>query len=187
MASSGAGDDAREVARSGAGGDCVGGNEALGRSSECADARTWLETPGMVDNLSREQRQKNMRAIRSRDTAPELEVRRQLHRLGFRFRTHDSKLPGTPDIILPRYKTAIFVHGCFWHGHWCTRGVTPKTRPTYWVPKLATTQKRDAGRVALLRTLGWKVITIWECEIMAGSIRSRFRPLLNARLRYSRS
>ena len=119
----------------------------------------------MPDTLTKEQRRRCMQSIRSHDTQPELLVRRYLHRLGFRFRLHVPNLAGKPDIVLPRFKTAIFVHGCFWHGHTCARGVVPKSRPEYWVPKLNNTRNRDIQSKDSLKRTGWRVITFWECEL----------------------
>ena len=119
----------------------------------------------MADNLSPQQRSCNMSRIRSRDTSPEILVRSLLHRIGFRFRKHASNLPGKPDIVLPRYKVAICVHGCFWHRHkGCKRCTTPKTNIEYWLPKLEGNQRRDKLRQMQLRKLGYKVLVIWECE-----------------------
>ena len=138
----------------------------------------------MVDNLSPEQRRRTMQSIRSRNTQPELKVRQFLHRLGFRFRLHDSNLPGKPDIILPRYKTAIFVHGCFWHTHGCSRSVIPKTRRSYWVPKLAANVARDRIHTTELAHAGWRTITVWECESTPLKLRRRLRPLLRRTLKF---
>lgn len=119
----------------------------------------------MADNLTAEQRRKNMTAIKSRHTKPEIIVRSMLHRLGFRFRLHDTKLPGKPDIILPKYKTVIFVHGCFWHQHkGCRRSTIPKSNTDYWIPKLAGNVKRDVQHKADLKKAGWNVAVVWECE-----------------------
>lgn len=106
-----------------------------------------------------------MRAIRSSDTKPEMIVRRLLHRLGWRFRLHDKRLPGTPDIVLPRHRAAIFVHGCFWHQHrGCKHAKLPKKRQDYWHPKLARTQERDLRAVFDLSSKGWRSLVIWECQ-----------------------
>lgn len=119
----------------------------------------------MADNLTTEQRRKNMSAIKSRDTKPEIIVRSMLHRSGFRFRLHDKKLPGKPDIILPKYKTVIFVHGCFWHQHkGCKRSTIPKSNTDYWIPKLSGNVKRDVQHKADLKKAGWNVAVVWECE-----------------------
>ncbi|MFD0326766.1 very short patch repair endonuclease [Lysobacter gummosus] len=119
----------------------------------------------MADTLSPEVRSQLMARIRSRDTVPERQVRSLLHRLGFRFRIHRKDLPGTPDIVLPGRRTVIFVHGCFWHGHSCKRGRMPKSRAEYWGPKIETNRRRDALKRRQLRGLGWKVISVWECEL----------------------
>ncbi len=119
----------------------------------------------MVDKLSKERRSWNMSRIRSRDTAPELAVRSVLHRLGYRFRLHRRDLPGRPDVVLPKYRVAVLVHGCFWHRHLaCIDCSNPKTRRQYWGPKLLGNQKRDVRNRRLLRRLGWKPIVIWECQ-----------------------
>jgi DNA mismatch endonuclease, patch repair protein len=106
-----------------------------------------------------------MSRIRSSDTGPEMAVRRALHAAGYRFRLHHSDLPGKPDIVLPRHKVVIFVHGCFWHQHGCSRAAIPKTRKEYWVPKLQRNVRRHRSVQRSLRGLGWSVITVWECEI----------------------
>ena len=106
-----------------------------------------------------------MRRIRSRDTSPELIVRSLLHRLGFRFRLHRRDLPGKPDIVFPRYRKVIFVHGCFWHLHnKCVDGRVPKSRRSYWQPKLTRNVERDYLSRAALRKLGWKSLVLWECQ-----------------------
>lgn len=119
----------------------------------------------MADNLTDEQRKRNMRAIKSRHTKPEMIVRSIVHRLGFRFRLHDKKLPGKPDIVLPRHKKIILVHGCFWHIHDCKRGnVTPKTNVEYWQNKRLRNAARDQENLEIYKKSGWKVLTVWECE-----------------------
>jgi DNA mismatch endonuclease (patch repair protein) len=110
-------------------------------------------------------RSRIMRSVRRRDTTPEIAVRRALHRLGFRFRLQRKDLPGTPDIVLPRWKTAIFVHGCFWHRHsGCPKATTPRTRVEFWRQKFEANLARDRRIEAALRGKGWKVVTVWECE-----------------------
>ena len=107
-----------------------------------------------------------MSLIRSSNTKPELAVRKILHSLGYRFRLHKKDLPGKPDIILKRYKTVIFVHGCFWHQHKrCKRSNIPKSNTSYWKPKLERNMKRDKNHKADLKRVGWKTIVVWECEI----------------------
>jgi len=120
----------------------------------------------MTDVMSSEQRSRNMSRIRGKDTKPELHLRSLLHASGFRFRVHHSGLPGRPDIVLPKYKTVIFVHGCFWHRHeGCRYTTTPKTRPDFWAAKFEATLIRDAKKSDQLRSAGWQVVTIWECEL----------------------
>lgn len=107
-----------------------------------------------------------MRAVKSKDTAPELQVRRFIHGLGYRFRLHRKDLPGTPDIVLPRLNSAIFVHGCFWHGHDCPRGArVPKANAKYWQAKIARNMERDDLNLRRLQSLGWKLLVVWECEL----------------------
>ncbi len=119
-----------------------------------------------MDGLSAAARSENMRRIRSGNTAPELAVRRLLHGMGYRFRLHRRDLPGTPDIVLPKHRAVIFVHGCFWHQHTgCAECRIPNSRREYWEPKLARTQQRDAEHIRALKRLGWRVLVIWECEL----------------------
>jgi DNA mismatch endonuclease (patch repair protein) len=117
-----------------------------------------------MDTRTPEQRRRIMQAVRSKDTGPELAVRRALFRLGHRFRLHRKDLPGKPDIVLPRYRLAIFVHGCFWHGHGCRYGQLPKARLDFWGPKIARNQARDAANTAAMEALGWRVLTVWQCQ-----------------------
>lgn len=120
----------------------------------------------MADTLTSERRSWNMSRIRGRDTRPELVLRSLLHRAGFRFRLHAKQLPGRPDIILPRYRTAIFVHGCFWHRHpGCRNATTPSTRREFWQAKFDGNVSRDARNQAALEAAGWTVLTVWECEL----------------------
>ena len=119
----------------------------------------------MVDIISEEQRSWNMSRIRSKNTKPEMVVRSMLHRMGFRFRLHDRKLPGNPDIVLPKYKTVIFVNGCFWHRHsGCRYAYTPKSRINLWEEKFSRNIERDQEARYKLEILNWKVLTVWECE-----------------------
>lgn len=107
-----------------------------------------------------------MSRIRSNDTKPEEYVRKQLFAAGFRYRKNDNRYPGKPDIVLPKYKTAIFVNGCFWHSHeGCPGFVMPKSRQEYWEPKLLRNKERDALNIARLNSMGWKVVTVWECQL----------------------
>lgn len=118
-----------------------------------------------------------MRAVRSRDTAPEMQVRRMLHAMGYRYRLHSADLPGKPDIVFATRRRAIFVHGCFWHGHDCRRGARmPATNAAYWRAKIARNVARDRETLARLAALGWAALVVWECDL-------RERDALTARLR----
>lgn len=120
----------------------------------------------MADIFSKEVRSYCMSQIRSKDTKPELIVRRHLFSKGFRFRTCQKNLPGTPDIVLRKYHTAIFIHGCFWHGHeGCKLSRLPKTRVEYWQNKIERNRVRDAESREKLRELGWRTMVIWECQL----------------------
>jgi DNA mismatch endonuclease (patch repair protein) len=120
----------------------------------------------MPDNLTADQRKKAMSQVQQRDTKPEKIVRSLLHRLGFRFRKNVSSLAGNPDVVLPKYKTIIFVHGCFWHQHkGCRKANRPTSNTEFWNTKLDKNVKRDKETIKLLKRLGWKVIIIWECEL----------------------
>ena len=117
------------------------------------------------DRLSRRQRSQLMAKIRAKDTGPERAVRKALRRLGYAYRSYRSDLPGTPDVVISKLRIAIFVHGCFWHGHKCVSGRNiPATNRRYWLPKLASNKQRDAENISQLRKLGWKTVVIWECE-----------------------
>ncbi|MBI2313635.1 MAG: DNA mismatch endonuclease Vsr [Betaproteobacteria bacterium] len=119
-----------------------------------------------MDRLSREMRSWNMSRIRGRDTSPERAVRSLLHRMGYRFRLHQHALPGRPDLVLPRYCTVVFVHGCFWHRHaGCRFAYVPKTRTAFWKAKFNANRARDRKAVGELKALGWHVIVVWECEL----------------------
>lgn len=124
-------------------------------------------------------RSRNMAAIRSRDTKPELQVRRSVHRAGFRFRLHRRDLPGRPDIVFPSRRTVAFVNGCFWHGHVCREARPPKSNLSYWMPKIERNMKRDRISARRLRRSGWAVVTIRECEINRGI--NRLINILNER------
>lgn len=112
-------------------------------------------------------RSKNMAAIRSSNTAIERLVRSKLHSAGFRYRLHRKDLPGKPDLVLPRYRTVVLVNGCFWHGHDCTEGHTPKSNTDYWGPKIAGNVERDTRNRALLEACGWSVLVVRECTVGA--------------------
>jgi len=132
----------------------------------------------VVDTISANRRSENMRRIRSKGMKPEIAVRRLVHAMGFRFRLHSIKLPGKPDLVLTRLKKIIEVHGCFWHRHKnCIDSHFPKSRRNYWLPKLRRNQRRDKENLKCLRTLGWHVLIVWECEV--GDVKR-----LSARLEY---
>ncbi len=119
----------------------------------------------MADRITKERRSWNMSRIRSKDTTPEMRVRSFLHRKGYRFRLHDKKLPGSPDIVLKKYRTAIFVHGCYWHRHTgCKNAYSPKSRVEFWEEKFRQNVERDQTKERLLYDAGWNVLTVWECE-----------------------
>lgn len=107
-----------------------------------------------------------MRAVKSKDTKPEIAVRKIVHALGFRFRLHRKDLPGHPDLVFPRKNKVVFVHGCFWHGHDCARGSrVPKTNTSYWSSKIERNVSRDSKTLTSLKKLGWKTLIVWECEL----------------------
>lgn len=126
-------------------------------------ARTWVGTT--MDKISKEDRSRNMVAVKNKNTKPEMRVRSAIHRAGFRYSLHSSKLPGKPDIVLRKYKSAVFVHGCFWHGHDCPRGRRPTTNVDFWEKKLSQNVSRDERNRTGLQNLGWRVFVIWECTL----------------------
>ncbi|MBX6370464.1 MAG: DNA mismatch endonuclease Vsr [Rhodospirillales bacterium] len=130
-----------------------------------------------MDIISAERRSALMRRVRQRDTDPELVVRRVAHALGYRFRLHRRDLPGTPDLVFPKYRVALFVHGCFWHRHeGCPRATTPKSRRDYWLPKFAANVERDRRKAAALEAAGWRAVVVWECETADSSALKRRLP-----------
>ena len=134
----------------------------------------------MADVHTKEIRSKNMAAIKAKNTKPEMLVRKFLHANGYRYKLHDKSLPGKPDIVLPKYKTVIFVHGCYWHGHKnCKYYVIPKTRTEWWLNKINGNIANDAKAVKALKKEGWKIITIWECQLKPAKVESTLRSLLN--------
>lgn len=121
-----------------------------------------------MDRLTKDRRSWNMSRIRGKDTRPERRVRSLLHGMGFRFRLHSKKLPGNPDIVLPKYKTVVLVHGCFWHRHrGCKFAYTPKSRKDFWSEKFRKNVARDAEVANQLVDVGWKVLVVWECQTEA--------------------
>lgn len=118
-----------------------------------------------MDRLTREHRSWLMGRIGSKNTGPEITVRKLIHRLGFRFRLHVKSLPGKPDIVMPRLKTVVFVHGCFWHGHCCRKGRAPKSNVKFWLDKAARNRNNDRTNIKLLRKIGWRPIVVWQCQI----------------------
>lgn len=130
----------------------------------------------MTDVVNIETRSRMMSNIRGKNTSPELLIRKALHARGFRFRVHAKNLPGTPDLVLPKYKAAVFVHGCFWHGHRCRYFKVPQTRREFWLDKIGKNQARDEQQIAALRALNWRVLIIWECAVR--SMRKQRTPLL---------
>lgn len=134
----------------------------------------------MADVHTPAQRSYNMSCVRSKDTKPELIVRKFLHAHGFRYRLHDKGLPGKPDVVLPKYKTVIFVHGCFYHGHeGCRYFVVPKTRTDWWLNKINGNKIRDAENEAKLVANGWKIITIFECGLKPKTKEATLQNLLS--------
>jgi DNA mismatch endonuclease (patch repair protein) len=117
-----------------------------------------------MDTRTPEQRSRIMRSVGTHDTGPELVVRKVVHGLGLRFRLHGKTLPGKPDIVLPRHRAVIFVHGCFWHGHGCPKGKLPKSKLDFWTAKIERNRERDASCVRALRASGWRVLTVWQCQ-----------------------
>ncbi len=118
------------------------------------------------DKYSTEKRSNIMSKIRGKETKPEILVRKYLFSKGFRYRLHDEKLPGKPDIVLPKYRTAIFIHGCFWHGHLgCKRAKLPTTNTEFWEKKISANIERDKRNIEKLKSEGWNVIVVWQCEI----------------------
>ena len=122
----------------------------------------------MADVFTSEKRSAVMAGIRSKNTKPEMMVRKQVFAAGFRYRLHARNLPGKPDLVLARYNVAVFVHGCFWHGHKCLNGKLPETNRDYWKKKFARNIKNDQRATRALRAKGWKVVTIWECQLEKG-------------------
>jgi DNA mismatch endonuclease (patch repair protein) len=134
----------------------------------------------MADVHSPEIRSFNMSRIRNKDTKPELIVRKYLFSNGFRYRVNDKTLPGKPDIVLPKYRTVIFIHGCFWHGHeGCKYFVVPKTRTDWWLNKIEGNKQKDVENFNKLQCFGWKVLIIFECELRTNNLSNTFNKLIS--------
>lgn len=138
----------------------------------------------MADEHDKVTRSYNMSQIRATNTKPEMLVRKFLHAQGFRYKLHDKKLPGRPDIVLPKHKTVIFIHGCFWHGHDnCRYYVVPKTRTDWWLNKITGNKANDAKAIKALKKEGWKIITLWECNLRSVKL-ERTRSVLLQKLSF---
>jgi len=136
----------------------------------------------MADTRTPAQRRSIMQAVRSKNTGPELQVRKLIHNLGFRFSLHRRDLPGSPDIVLSSLRTAVFVHGCYWHGHQCAKGKLPKSNVSYWSAKIVANRLRDEANRKALRAMDWHAVTVWQCELKAeGKLRVRLRKALSER------
>lgn len=118
-----------------------------------------------MDTVSRAERSKQMSLVRSKNTKPEMLVRRLVHRMGFRYRLHQADLPGRPDLVFRSQRRLIFIHGCFWHGHKCRLGRMPKSRLEYWTAKITGNKERDARTLRRLRRMRWQVLVLWECQL----------------------
>ena len=133
----------------------------------------------MSDTYSATKRSEVMSRVRTRDTTPEMAVRSTLHRMGLRFRLHREDLPGTPDLVLPKHNLVIWVHGCFWHGHSCSKGSRPQSNKAFWDSKLDRNEERDREAQEAIRALGWRSIVVWECETTEeGALEDRLRAKL---------
>jgi DNA mismatch endonuclease (patch repair protein) len=133
----------------------------------------------MTDVHSKEVRSFNMSQIKGKDTRPEMLVRKFLFSNGIRYRLHDKKLPGKPDLVFPKYKKVVFIHGCFWHSHeGCKYFVVPKTRTEWWLNKLNRNKTKDAESINALKSQGWEIITVWECELKPGKREQTLKSLI---------
>ena len=124
----------------------------------------------MTDTLSVEKRSALMRRVKRANTAPEMALRRELHQRGFRYIVGDKRLPGTPDLVFPKHRAIIFVHGCFWHGHSCRQGRTPSSNVEYWAAKIEANRARDKRKSEEVQSLGWRVFIVWECDLKSGKL-----------------
>jgi DNA mismatch endonuclease (patch repair protein) len=132
----------------------------------------------MADNLTPEARSQLMSRVKQKDTKPELVLRKALHAAGLRYVLHPRALPGRPDIVSPKYRTVVFVHGCFWHGHDCPAGSAPSSNTEYWTLKIAANRERDRRKESDLEEQGWRVLTVWECETKPASLQLSVETLL---------
>ena len=130
-----------------------------------------------MDTFSDKKRSKIMQNIKSKNTKPELVIRKLLHSKGYRFKIHDKKLPGNPDIVMPKRMVVVNVHGCYWHYHGCSRSNIPKTQTGYWVDKLENNKRRDFQNKRKLKKLGWRVIDVWECTLKKKNLEKTFNKL----------
>jgi len=136
----------------------------------------------MADVHTKEQRSYNMSRIKGKDTKPEMLVRRFLHANGYRYKLHDKKLPGKPDIVLKKYQTVVLIHGCFWHGHKisnCKLSKMPKSNVSYWHPKIKNNKLRDIKNKKILKQMGWNLIEIWECQLVGNKKQKTLNALIN--------
>jgi len=124
-----------------------------------------------MDTVDRATRSRIMSAVGQKNTGAELLLRSALHRAGLRYRLHDRSLPGSPDLVFPRFRAVIFVHGCYWHAHGCHRSTVPKSRQKFWTEKFAANRTRDTRKESLLRNEGWRVLIVWECALRGKSAR----------------
>jgi DNA mismatch endonuclease (patch repair protein) len=127
-----------------------------------------------MDKVSHIVRSRIMASVGTKNTGPEIVLRKALYRLGFRFRLHDRGLPGSPDIVLPKFRTAIFVHGCFWHAHGCSLSSTPSTRREFWREKFEANRRRDERKTEQLLAAGWRVIAVWQCALESSTKSAHF-------------
>lgn len=118
-----------------------------------------------MDKIDQAARSATMRAVKSKNTSPEMRVRRLLHKAGYRYRLHRADLPGKPDIVFPARRKIVFLHGCFWHGHDCRPKIRPTSNTAYWTPKIEGNMARDARNIEALREAGWQVLVLWECQL----------------------
>ena len=119
-----------------------------------------------MDTVDRETRSRIMSSVGQKDTGPEILLRHSLHKAGLRYRLHDRTLPGSPDLVFPRFKAVVFVHGCYWHSHGCYKSTVPKSRRDFWEDKFRANRERDERNAMLLRKRGWRVLTVWECVLV---------------------